>query len=831
MQAMGKIIPLAAAIIVSAVPGIGAITSALIVGGASILGGFISSLAMQQPDQQRAGRELMLNDRSTQKPIPIIYGERKVGSNDVYMGISGIGNNFLWIIHALGEGPIEGIAIDPVSGEDLLYLDDRLVHTYGDAVDYWFLPGTYDQVLPPEVIAEIPNYTDNLRHTAHLIFKITADQEKFSGIPKREAVVRGRQLYDFRTDTIGWSNNPVLVLYDYMVRRPNVGHYGLQFDPTAIDLDSWIVAANYCDNAPDGPVRWEYNNVITQTNTAISIIQEILGHFRGTLGWSEGKFWLRYSDVLHETVVYSIVDRHIMQDDSGYPVLAMQQPSRYSIPDAVRVKWVDPVKNWVLDDIQLGSAGQTQDLQFVGFTNRRMAMNMAYYNLERSRLNRMITMTGHDELLQLEHHDLVRFSCQEFNIVEQLMRVEGLDLAPSGLVNLTLLWESSELYNDVYEEDLGGYYDTELFDRNKPPPSVRNVTIEEQVYDYRQRSMIRLFIDFDPPLQYPWFDHIDVYVSLDGIVWKFLQSARDNFYMEAVEEGITYYFQLRAVSIWGIVQTPAEAYTIAYRVRGIEGRYPPNPNPLEVNVERDVLDLWSDPVDSIDLAYYEFRVGAPWEEAIKLATPQEPRLNYTGVKPGHYDFFLNTRSANGLYGKTPSHNQATVTDIPITRVVPINFTTGQYINMAIDGDGYLYCPHAAGVLEGEFISADFLVSESGAPDRFVLYLDYDFVVPGSGGTWEDIFPPPATTWDDVIDAEKRWHELLQLDVARSSLKLAIEFSSGPNVPPVEGRMDGLELLRTEIWVQSARICIKIVDTLPGAHGRLRSAFLMISSVI
>jgi len=826
-SAIGKILPIAAAIITAALP-FGPLISALIVGGAAILGGFISSSVERLPDQEQlpSGRELKINDRTTQKAMPVIYGTRKIGSNDVFMGTSGDRNEYLWIVHAIGEGPLEGVALDNGDpSRPLIYIDGKPIWEYkAGLIDWWWRAGGELQDVVPELVAAIPECTDRLKFTGYLVFRILSDFETFSSIPRREAVIKGRRLHDFRTDIVDWSDNPVLILYDYMCDRLGRGRYGLQFPADIFETSSWIAAANYCDAVP-----WKYNGVISRQDSAISVIEQILGHFRGTLGWDQGKFWLRYADArpAWEVPVYTINNEQIAQDESGNALVQVQQPSRYSLPEAVRIKWTDPVKDWVNDDIMVGGSGQIQDLQFLGYTDRKMAANMGLYNLERSRLNRMISLVGRDDLLELESHDLIRLNCSELGLTNQLARVESMEITQAGLVNLGLVWETEDLYDEVYQADLGDYYDTDFPLRTEPPPSVVNVSVVEQTYYYRERTMVRLLVDFDPPTGYPWFSHVDIYISFDGTNWESLYPAKSDFIIEAVEEGAQYWLRLHSVSTFGIAQSIAQALLITHTVLGASGIRPPSPNPLYINANVTSVALYSEPVIHPDIATYEFRLGPAWNQGIKVVSLGRPSITYSGVKPGYHQFNLNTLGTNGLYGAIPQSASVTLQEPPAyheeVQRFSIDFTAGAHDNTEATPEGWLKCSHTGGVLVGTYTSSSFQRTEA---ERLLAYVNYTFSSNVGGLTWDELVPIP-TTWADGFGTS-RWYDIFATESV-GQINISLKYRESPSHPWVQE--ERLELLTTTIFGADFQVLIKIADANPGLNLVVKSAELVLCKQI
>lgn len=69
-----------------------------------------------------------------------------------------------------------------------------------------------------------------------------------TGIPNLTALIRGRKCYDPRTGTTAWTQNPILCVRDYLTALdPNGNPIGLGCAASELDDDSFIAAANICD--------------------------------------------------------------------------------------------------------------------------------------------------------------------------------------------------------------------------------------------------------------------------------------------------------------------------------------------------------------------------------------------------------------------------------------------------------------------------------------------------------------------------------------------------------------------------------------------------------
>lgn len=596
---------------------------------------------------------LKLNTRSTQEPVRVVYGTQKVGGNDVFMGVAGSSNEELWIVETLSEGECDSIAQD--GGADQVWLGDTIESEFGSKVSYWFHGGASDQAVDANLAAAFPEATDPYRHTCLIVWKLTFDRNYFQSMPRRTVLLKGRKLYDFRDESTAWSDNLVLALYDYLTNED----YGMNIAAAKIDTTSWTAAANYVDTK-----GWSFNRTVYRNEAAIDVVKDMLAHGRMSLVWYDGKYYLRYADLNEESSLMTLTDAHIFQTEDGRAEISVSEPSRYSRPDAVRVRFIDPEKDYAEDDLVVGDeTGVVKQLDLLGLTDRETAANLAVYNLERWQLGRTVTGRFRDDCQALEPHDVVTLTSTALSVSDQLMRVIEADILPDGLVALTLQYEAESLYDDDYNLDEEDVYACTLPDPGAEPPSVRNVSVSEETYDYRLRTFTRLKVTFDEPANYPWFDRVEVRISYDDSAWEHIFDATEDFEIANVEEGVDYYIRLKTVSIWGTKQLDANDYKMLRSVTGYQDA-PASLAALMAVVNANAVNLYAAKVSDPDVELYEFRLGSAWTSAIFLAALRSPNLSLYGVKPGSHTFMANTLSNNGQYGSTPRSATASLIDPP-----------------------------------------------------------------------------------------------------------------------------------------------------------------------
>jgi hypothetical protein len=745
--------------------------------------------------QTDPARGIKLNTRETSAPVTVLYGENKIGGNDVFIETVGTDNDAVWIVQGMGEGEIEGV--------QTLYLNDKLYTEYGSLVDYWEHLGTSDQTVDANLTAAIAKFTDPMRYAAYLVWKLQFDADYFQGLPERQVIVRGRKLYDFRDESTAYSTNHVLALYDYMTNT----RYGLGIAAAKIDTDSWEEVANYIDAK-----GWEFHYAVTADMTAQDVIDTILTHFRGEMVWWDGKYYLRYADLNEEAIAMTIDDEQIAQDDDGRALVSISQPSTFGTADGYRVKFIDPDKNYTEDSLIVGDAlGTIKDFQLHGCRDRETAGILGTYYLEREQLSRTISGTFRDDCLQLEPHDLVTFTSSALSISEQTMRVTQADIRPDGLIDLVLEYEDEDLYDDEYNITADDVYTCTLPDPASEPPSVGNVQVSEEQYNYRLRTFTRMNITFDAPANYPWYSHCEVWRSFDNVTYEYLYNVNTDFAVDPVEEGVTYYIRLKAVSIWGTKQQDNNDYKISLTIQGYQ-TVPASLSSLKAVVNANSVNLQATKVSDPDVEIYEFRLGSSWSGSIFLSALRAPNLSLYGVKPGTHTFWCNTLSNNGFYGATPRSATVYLPEPPTGWSIDTTETC-DYAAVGEDhdnteqveytGDDYLKCSHGGGVLVGTYTSP---IYDLGAVGDYLVYLVADIVITGAGTDWDSIAPSP-TTWADISAETSTWVELMELPTGP---QVSMKMYYGDTSPPTS-EVERMEVLSTVVSGRYFQIEITITD--------------------
>ena len=153
--------------------------------------------------------------------------------------------------------------------------------------------GSPDQAADTFLADESAHWTTEhrLRGIAYMYVRLAFDADVFpNGIPEITATISGKKVYDPRTSTTAWSDNPALCLRDYLTSS-----YGIAEDTANIDDALVIAAANVCDqtNTDAGTTRYTCNGSFTTASTPYDMINGILTSMDGSLWYAQGSWRMK----------------------------------------------------------------------------------------------------------------------------------------------------------------------------------------------------------------------------------------------------------------------------------------------------------------------------------------------------------------------------------------------------------------------------------------------------------------------------------------------------------------------------------------------------------
>ena len=319
-----------------------------------VVGDFImDSLKPDAPDVGSGTQGAMTNKASSNDPIPIIYGERRIGATKVFVETSGTDNQYLYEILILGEGEIDSVT-------EVFVDDESLVGSkYESFVTYTIHTGSETQAADSALVSASSIWTTahQLKGTAYAYVRLEYDQDTFTGgIPTINFVTKGVKVYDPRTTTTAWSDNPALCVRDYLTNT----RYGRGLSSSEIDDTSFTSAANYCDELIDltggGSTvkRYTCNGLINTETGSINALKAILTSCRGFLVFTSGQYKLIMDKV--ESVGFAFDETNVI---GGWAVSMGSKKSRFN---RINADFINKERDW-RDDIahSLSATYKTND--------------------------------------------------------------------------------------------------------------------------------------------------------------------------------------------------------------------------------------------------------------------------------------------------------------------------------------------------------------------------------------------------------------------------------------------------------------------------------------
>jgi hypothetical protein len=764
-----------------------------------------------------------MNVRSSRQPVKLIYGEVEVGVNKTFYHLS---NPYLHIICEIGEGTLSGIKREdgsiysttatalPSSNPPLVYMDEELWTTYGGNVYMEWFDGASDQAICSTLQTVSAGLWDQtLPYTSYLYVRLKFDMDYFKQEPTITIVMRGLEVLDPIASTTDWSDNPVLHAYDLITRPSQRG--GLGVVSTKMDLTSLETARDYCTAK-----GWKCNYPIGEQRPVADNLDQITGTYRGTIIYSDGKFKFRFMDYNYESVQMALTESDII---AGSLQVAMPDISeRYN---AIRITYLDALKNYKANDFVLSSeADVTADgdyrelaMTLYGLSDINLVQKMANYFLERNRLRKIITFVAGERTKLLEPNDLITLTHSMPGWTANLMRVQSATINPDETVTLSCVDESPTLYDDIYNIGNTDYFNTNLLNPNTPPPEVTGVTITETVYEFRLRSQSRIDVTFTAPADYPWLEHVEVWVSQDNATWTHQFNTKSSFSIDPVEEGVTYYIKLITVNIFGTRDDFDSAPIFSKLIDGKSDSIPSSLSSLTAIITGTALNLYADRLTTeSDIELYEFRMGASWSGGIFLSAVRAPNLSLNGVKPGAHTIWANTLGTNGLYGDTPRSVSVVVPDPPRGWTVASTFegtTAGACFDSTVylyNSSNYIKVNHSS-ALTGSWESTIF---DTSTAKEYLAYITSDYTVIGTGSLWSDIFPTTATKWSDVFTVSKTWADAFAPEQA-PQIRMKLNYG---NTTALGSTIERLEILSGLVTGRYFKSVISIIDPQPSIYG-------------
>lgn len=269
------------------------------------------------------------------------------------------------------------------------------------------------------------------------------------GLPNIQAVIRGNKVYDPRSAAWAFSTNPALCIRDYLLSSI----YGLGVPAANIDEQSFIDAANYCDELIEDPdvagggthKRFELNGWVDTSRSVEQNVIELCTACRGQVV-NEGDKWRLIIRRERTVSGFKINEANTLEGSWSFIL-----PGSAAAPNVARATYVDPARNYEVDTVQWPEPGAanaylTQDNSYeqridvdLPFTDKRSrAQQIVMTLLKEGREGIGVTCSLKEEALQVRVGDLVEVTHPTPGWEDKIFDVVALRLAPDGSIQAVL---------------------------------------------------------------------------------------------------------------------------------------------------------------------------------------------------------------------------------------------------------------------------------------------------------------------------------------------------------------------------------------------------------
>lgn len=538
------------------------------------LGIALNALA-PKPSAQAQGYNV--TQRGSALDHQIVYGRTKVAGAIVYDGTTGSSNKYLHRVLAFTGHEIDSFdeiwlndykltvnsSTGAVTNATKYDEDGNSVETttrYNGYVRIKQKLGASNQAAEADLVNEVAEWTSNhrLRGISYLYVRLKFDSDVFpNGIPEIQATIKGKKVYDPRTQTTGWSDNPALCIRDYLVSE-----YGLDEASSFIDDDTVIAAANRCDEtSSNNDPFFTMNGAFVTSKSPADTLQEMLVSMGGMLWYAQGKWRMKAADWTTPLLTLN-------EDDLRGPVSVGTRHSRRDSFNIIRGTWRGAKSDWQITDFPEykvaqaisddGGLESVLDLPLQYTDTPEEAQRIARIMYERNRQQLTVQAEFGLRAFEMQVGDFVQFNYDRmgwtsaapkyWEVVEWSFGMKNEDL----IVNATLREVSSDVFDEIdnyviYERDnttLASPFDTQTV-------SVASPVVSSQLAE--DGTVI-------PKVKWTWSVTDESQVDYYIFGWRIGASGLYNehiiqdkqFEIEPAVAGATYYYSVKSVSYNGV---------------------------------------------------------------------------------------------------------------------------------------------------------------------------------------------------------------------------------------------------------------------------------------
>jgi len=684
----------------------------------------------------------------------IIYGEVRVGGVRVYDASTGTNNEYLHRIMAFAGHEIDSY--------QQIYLNDEVVildgsgnvtspSRYNGYVRIKQYYGTTAQTADADLISETSALTDGRWTSAHRLqgiaylyvrFKYNADAFP-NGIPAVSATIRGKKVFDPRTSTTAWSDNPALCLRDYIA-----SDYGLAQPSGSIEDNLVEDAADWCDDVVDSQKRYTCNGNFVTSFEPSQILSDMLTSMGGLLWYSQGKWRMKAAKYTTPTITLD-------ENDLRSGISLSTRHSRRSNFNTVKGKFKGAESDWQEADYPAVSdpAFVTADNNLVNTldfplpftTSSKTAQRIANIALRRNREQLTFSASFGLKAFQVDVGDFVYVNNTRFGWSNKAFEVTNWTFGLTERLDLQVQMTLREISSAVFTDESASVFESNNTTLPNPflVPAI-GIALDSEVRVINEHITNAIYVDVTSSTPFA-VERVEVQFKKSSDTDWSVVGVGDLGRFEILDVFDDFYdIRARAYSFLG-VKGDWETYT-NFVVAGLA--FPPaDVTGLSAQLNGATINLNWNPVPDLDLSFYRIRhsvdeSGADWAGAVTYVekVPRPGASVAVPAKPGTYMIRAYDKTGNISENFTSISVPAAALETFTTTLTDTEDPTfpGTKVDCSVVGSNLeITTVSGTAPFTATYEFSDYI--DTGSVRRFRSRVDVDITrVDRSAGLWDDL---------------------------------------------------------------------------------------------
>lgn len=743
------------------------------IGTQVVLGAAMRALAPKPKLPSTEARGYTVNQRGSALDHQIVYGRARVGGVVVFNGTTGTNNRLLHQVIAYTGHEIEDF--------DEIYINDaRVTGIDGNGnVTQITLPdgstssryngfirikehlGASDQAADADLVAEVTEWTANhrLRGIAYLYVRYTFDADGFpNGVPEVTVTVKGKKVFDPRTSTTAWSDNPALCLRDYLTSDYGLGEAAANIDDTLVSA-----AANVCDQTDTiaGTARYTCNGNFTTGQTPDDIIGDLLTSMSGLLWYAQGEWRMKPGYWVAPTVEFT-------EDDLRSNVFVNTRHSRRDNFNTIRGTFRGDETDWQLTDYpEVTNAaflsadnGQESvaDIELPFTDNSIEARRIARIMLERNRQQLTVGASFGLRAFQVQVGDVVQLSLTRFGWSQKEFEVVGWTFGLAEGLDLQVRMTLREISESVFDEiDDGVVYErdnTTLLSPFDVPDVGVSAEADIQISNQKVSNIAAVTVSTSRPEA---VDHVQLEYkkSSDSDYTSFGSGQLGKFLIRDLEVA-NYDFRARAVNTFGIHGQFAAIESV--EINAFAGD-PSDVGAMTKELSGGTLFLSWPAVPDADLSHYEIKhnsntTGATWSNSSTIIEKVGRPSTSATVPARSGTFLIRAYDKGGNFSENPTSIVVLPSELPqlgtSQDLTESPTFSGTKTNLVVSSGELLIDNTSASSPTGEYLFSTYIDTGTARNPKVTGERTFSRAYDGATLLW-DAVPQLIDTWPGLFD--------------------------------------------------------------------------------